>query len=199
MTPAAPGIAAVLSRARTVADPPQVLVYRDDFLSAEEESALLAEIEALAFEEIRIRGVAARRTARHFGVDYDYESRRPVEAAEPLPDWLVSLRERCGGLAGVPGEELVEALVQRYPPGATIGWHRDAPAFGIVVGVSLLSACRFRFRRGPTGARETFELQLPPRSAYVLAGEARRSWQHSVPRTPALRYSVTFRTLRARD
>src|SRR4051812_14737545 len=165
MTAATPGYPRCMSRAPAVANPPEGLVYREDFLLEEEESALLAEIEALEFDEIRIRGVAARRTARHFGVDYDYESRRPVEAAEPLPDWLVSLRDRCGGLAGVPGAELVEALVQRYPPGATIGWHRDAPAFGIVVGVSLLSPCRFRFRRGPTGARETFELQLPPRSA----------------------------------
>ena len=86
--------------------------------------------------------------------------------------------------------------MQRYPPGSTIGWHRDAPAFGIVVGVSLGSACRFRFRRGPAGSREVFTLELPPRSAYVLAGEARTAWQRSVPPTPGLRYSITFRTLR---
>jgi alkylated DNA repair dioxygenase AlkB len=178
-----------------VAEAPDGLVFRADFLAQDEERALLDEIARLEFEEIRIRGVAARRTARHFGVDYDYESRRPVEAAEPVPPWLEPLRQRCGELAEVAADALAEALVQRYPPGATIGWHRDAPAFGIVVGVSLASSCRFRFRRGPARGRETWELELPPRSAYVLDGEARRSWQHSVPPTPALRYSITFRTL----
>jgi alkylated DNA repair dioxygenase AlkB len=188
-----------MARPRTTLEPPQGLVYCEDFLDEAEERALVAEVEGLDFEEIRIRGVAARRTARHFGVSYDYESRRPVETAEPLPVWLLPLRERCGSLADVPGGDLVEALVQRYPSGATIGWHRDAPAFGVVVGVSLLSGCRFRFRRGPVGERESFTLELPARSAYVLAGAARTSWQHSVPPTPALRYSVTFRTLRRRD
>jgi DNA oxidative demethylase len=193
------GYLEAMERADTAGEPPQGLVFREDFLAPEEECALLAELERLAFDEIRIRGVAARRTARHFGVDYDYESRRPVQAAEPIPPWLEPLRKRCARLAGVEPEELAEALVQRYPPGSTIGWHRDAPAFGTVVGVSLASACRLRFRRGPQGARAAFALELPPLSAYVLAGEARWSWQHSIPPAPALRYSITFRTLRRRD
>ena len=170
-----------------------------EFLTEDEERALLSEIERLDFHEIRMHGVAARRTARHFGLGYDYERREHVEEAEALPAWLIPLRDRCGALAGVPGEELVEALIQRYPEGATIGWHRDAPSFGVVVGVSLRSSCRFRFRRGGAGDRVVYELELPPRSAYVLAGPARTAWQHSVPPTKDLRYSVTFRTLRKRQ
>jgi alkylated DNA repair dioxygenase AlkB len=106
------------------------------------------------------------------------------------------LRARCGALAGVQAEALVEALVQRYPEGATIGWHRDAPSFGLVVGVSLGSACRLRFRRGRPRERTTVELELAPRSGYVLAGKARWRWEHGIPPTRELRYSVTFRTLR---
>jgi DNA oxidative demethylase len=34
------------------------------------------------------------------------------------------------------------ALVNEYPPGAPIGWHRDAPQYGIVIGISLASTCR---------------------------------------------------------
>jgi len=89
-------------------------------------------------------------------------------------------------------------LVTEYPVGATIGWHRDAPPFGIVVGVSLLSACRFRFRRTVNDRVERAETELAPRSAYVLSGPARTEWQHSIPPTTALRYSITFRTLRRR-
>jgi DNA oxidative demethylase len=177
---------------------PQGLVFEPAFLSVDEERGLLDELERLEFHEIVIHGVAARRTARHFGLNYNYEQRIHVEEAEPLPAWLEPLRGKCAALAGVPTEALIEALVQRYPEGATIGWHRDAPSFGVVVGVSLGSSARLRFRRGSTGRWTTWDLDLPPRSAYVLAGEARTTWQHSLPATRALRYSITFRTLRSR-
>jgi alkylated DNA repair dioxygenase AlkB len=175
---------------------PQGLLFDPAFLTAEEECALLGELEQLDFREIVMHGVAARRTARHYGLDYDYERRAHIEQAEPLPPWLEPLRARCAALAGLEPEALVEALVQRYPAGATMGWHRDAPSFGVVVGVSLGSSARMRFRRGSTSRWTTWELDLPPRSAYVLAGEARTRWQHSIPPTKALRYSITFRTLR---
>jgi DNA oxidative demethylase len=175
---------------------PDGLVYRPELLTEAEERALLAELERLDFREIRMHGVVAKRTARHFGVDYDYERRAAVHEAEPLPGWLVPVRERAAELAGVEPKELAEILVQRYPSGAQIGWHRDALAFGIVVGISLGSSARMRFRRDKGGVRHTFELQLEPRSGYVLAGEARTAWQHHVPPAKALRYSITFRTLR---
>lgn len=171
-------------------------MYRPDLLSEAEERALLDAIERLDFDEIRMHGVVAKRTARHFGVDYDYERRSIVTEVGAVPPWLLPLRERAAELAGVGAEELVEALVQRYPEGAQIGWHRDAPMFGAVVGVSLLGAARMRFRRDAGGERRTFELELEPRSGYVLAGEARTAWQHHVPPAKELRYSVTFRTLR---
>ncbi|HKA08972.1 MAG TPA: alpha-ketoglutarate-dependent dioxygenase AlkB, partial [Candidatus Dormibacteraeota bacterium] len=74
-------------------------------------------------------------------------------------------------------------LVQRYPPGASIGWHRDAPAFGAVIGISLLSSCRMRFQRGSGQERQLAALDLPPRSVYVLDGSVRTAWQHSIPPT----------------
>jgi alkylated DNA repair dioxygenase AlkB len=177
---------------------PEGLVYLPDLLSAAEERDLLDEIERLEFHEIRMHGVVAKRTARHFGFDYDYERRAAIEEADPIPDWLLPVRAAAAELAGVEPDELVEALVQRYPEGAQIGWHRDAPMFGTVVGVSLLSPCRMRFRRDEGGERRTFELELEPRSGYVLAGPARTAWQHHVPPAKALRYSITFRTLRRR-
>ena len=143
-----------------------------------------------------MHGVVAKRTARHYGLDYDYERRGLSRDADPIPEGIEPVRAAAAELARVAAEELVEVLVQRYPEGAQIGWHRDAPMFGTVVGVSLLSSCRMRFRRDVAGARRMFEVELAPRSGYVLAGEARTAWQHHVAPTKSLRYSITFRTLR---
>jgi DNA oxidative demethylase len=175
---------------------PQGLIFEPELLSSDEERLLLVKLEQLEFQAIVMHGVAARRTARHFGLDYNYEQRVHVEEAEPLPPWLQPVRERCARLAGLAPEALVEALVQRYPQGATMGWHRDAPSFGVVVGVSLGSSARFRFRRGSKGRWTVWELELPSRSAYVLSGEARSRWQHSLAPVTGLRYSITFRTLK---
>ena len=170
-------------------------MYEPEFVTAGEEDELLGHLECLPFDRIVIRGQAARRTARHFGLDYDYEARGHLTPGDPIPSWLEPLRARTAALGGVRADELVEALAQRYPPGSTIGWHRDAPMFGLVAGISLGSACRMRFRR-TAGERTLREVELEPRSAYVLAGASRWAWQHAIPPMNELRYSVTFRTLR---
>jgi alkylated DNA repair dioxygenase AlkB len=172
---------------------PEGFVYRPDFLAPDEEQAVLSEIERLEFGEFRLRGVAARRRVVHFGWRYRPES-TSLEAGPPIPPFLEPLRARGARLAGLPPADFVEALVMEYPPGAPIGWHRDAPMFGVIVGVSLLNACRFLLRR--TDRDEKLELTLEPRSAYVLAGAVRSEWQHHIPPVKTLRYSITFRTLR---
>jgi alkylated DNA repair protein (DNA oxidative demethylase) len=144
-----------------------------------------------------MRGQTARRTVRHYGYDYAYESAR-VAPGEPLPDELIWLRDRAAGLAGVEPSELAQTLISRYPPGAPIGWHRDAAQFGpTLVGVSLGAVSRLRLRSEDGEERRSFELE--PRSAYVLGGPSRSEWQHSIPPVKGLRYSVTFRTLLALD
>ena len=188
-----------MPRLPTIEDTPAGLVYAAELLTPDEERAALAAIGAIDFDDIRMHGVVAKRTAKHYGIDYDYERRGIVADAEPVPGWILPIREQAARLAELDPPELVEVLVQRYPEGAQIGWHRDAPAFGTVVGVSLLGPARMRFRRDKEGVRRTFELELAPRSGYVLAGEARSAWQHHVPPTKSLRYSITFRTLRRRS
>jgi DNA oxidative demethylase len=183
--------------ARAPTEEPQGLEYRPELISVDDEAELLARLETLRFDPIVLHGRAARRTGRRFGLDYDYESRTP-RPGEPVPGWLLPARERAAELAGHEPEELVEILVQRYPPGATIGWHRDAPAFATVVGISLAGSGRLRFQRGKGERRRVWEVLLEPRSGYVLDGEARRSWEHSIPPAKELRYSITFRTLRKR-
>ena len=164
----------------------------------EEEKLLLSQIDQLSFSEIRMHGVTAKRRVVHFGWDYGYDS-WTIEPTEPIPDWLTPLRLRAGALMGVSGEAVEEVLVTRYDAGAGIGWHRDAPMFGpMIVGVSLAGTCRMRFQRKVAAERETAETILAPRSSYLLTGAARFLWQHSIPPAKELRYSITFRTLKAR-
>jgi len=176
--------------------PPEGFVYRRDFVTVDEERQLVEQFERMDFREIVFRGQTARRTVRHFGLEYAYDS-GDLSPGDPLPDAMQWLRDRSAELMERDPDDLVEVLVSRYPPGAGIGWHRDAPTFGSkVAGVSLQAPCRMRFQRTVRGERQIAEASLEPRSAYLLSGAARWSWQHSIPATKALRYSVTFRTLR---
>ena len=178
------------------ADLPDGFRYYEDMVTPAEEAALLEDLRGLAFGEVRMRGQVARRRTIHFGWTYGYETWR-VEPGPPTPEFLLGLRARAARLAEVEPDALAEVLVTHYPPGAGIGWHRDAPAFGDVVGISLLGACRFRFQQGRDAARRTRTVTLSARSAYVLAGAARWQWQHAIPPGREERYSVTFRTLRS--
>ena len=176
---------------------PRGLVYQPEFITEAEERQVLGVLEPMELHTITMHGRTARRTVRHFGLDYGYESWKLVPT-DPLPGELAWLRERAAALARLDPDQFAQILVSRYPPGSTIGWHRDAPLFGPkVVGVSLAAVCRMRFQRGKGERRQVAEVTLEPRSAYVLSGAARYLWQHSIPPTRALRYSITFRTLRA--
>ena len=182
---------------RGVEERPAGLLYRIGLVASVEESDLLGRLPALETEPVVMHGVASRRQIRHFGVGYDFDSWDTVPT-EPIPDYLLELRARAGHVAEVQPSTFVEALVTWYPPGARIGWHRDASAFGpVVVGLSLGSDSVMRFqRRAAGGERRVFEQPLARRSAYVLAGAARSAWQHSVPPVRQERWSVTFRQLR---
>jgi alkylated DNA repair protein (DNA oxidative demethylase) len=185
-----------MGRMRGTHERPAGLTYQPELVSLDEERSLLAALAALDYREVRMHGQIARRTVRHFGFDYDYGSFRLTET-EALPVELHEVRERCARLAGIPVTTLAQSLITRYPSGSVIGWHRDAPAFGpTVVGLSLGSACLLRFQRGKADNRRVYEVELAPRSAYVLAGAARSSWQHSIPPVLDLRFSITFRQLR---
>lgn len=176
-------------------DLPQGFFYQRDILSAAEEATLLRHIRMIEFGEVKVCGVVARRRVAHFGWLYSYESWK-IEPDPAIPEFVTGTREHAAGSLQIDPSELREVLVTEYPAGAGIGWHRDAPPFGAVVAVSLLSPCRLRLRSGSAGrARAT--LVVEPRSAYVLSGAARSAWQHSIPPIEALRYSITFRTLRS--
>jgi alkylated DNA repair dioxygenase AlkB len=167
--------------------------YWTDVLSPEEERVLAAQLEALPFAPFDFHGYLANRRVVSFGFRYDY-GRRGVEPAAPIPGFLQTLRRRVGELAGVAPDAFGHVLINEYRPGAGIGWHRDKPQFGLVVGVSLLSPCTLRLRRKAGSGWQRAAASLAPRSAYLLSGPARGEWEHSITPAEALRYSITFRT-----
>jgi alkylated DNA repair dioxygenase AlkB len=179
------------------AAPPEGFRYRLDLIGGGEERELGARIPALPLKEFEFQGYLAKRRVVYYGWQYSYAT-RSIGRAEPIPDFLLALRERAAAFAEVPADALEQVLVAEYRPGTPIGWHRDKPMFGDVVGVSLLSACTLRFRRRAGDSWERWAFAAEPRSAYLLRGPAREEWEHSIPEVEALRYSVTFRTLRAK-
>jgi alkylated DNA repair dioxygenase AlkB len=175
--------------------------YRRDFIAEAEEAELLKHIAAVSFANFEMRGVIARRRVAFFGLTYDTRG----SDSPPIPPFLWPLREKIAEWAGVAPVAFAMALINEYSPGAPIGWHRDAPQYDIVAGVSLLSTCRMKFRPyvppgtpATAGRRRvaTHEVDLERRSAYLLTGEARARFEHHIPPAERLRYSVTFRTLR---
>jgi alkylated DNA repair dioxygenase AlkB len=187
--------AASASQRSLFADTPPGLGVQDRFISAEEEAALLADIERLPFRPFEFHGWTGNRETVSFGWRYDFNQAR-IDPAPPIPGFLLPLRDRAARLATLEAPALEQALVVRYAVGAGIGWHRDRPVFDRVVGISLLAPCVLRFRRREGARFRRFALDAAPRSAYLLSGEIRDEWEHSISPMETLRYSITFRSRR---
>ncbi len=172
---------------------PEGFLYHAFLLTEAEQSQLIEIIRTLEFRAFDFHGFQAKRRVIEFGYHYDFEERETT-AADPIPEFLVPLRNKVADMAGISAAELVEGIITKYPPGAPIGWHRDVPQFEIVIGISLAGSCRMRLK--PMKGGKITSVNLDPGSAYVMRGPARWEFQHSIPPVKALRYSVTFRTLR---
>ena len=170
---------------------PAGFAYRDEVISPAEEQALVERIAPLPFKPYEFRGYLGRRHTVSFGYRYDFHGRR-IEI-EPIPDFLLLPRARAAAFAGLATDDLQQVLINRYAPGAGIGWHRDRPMFRDVVAISLLAPCTLRLRRAVGDGWERRSVEARARSAYLLRGEVRSEWEHSIPPLDALRYSITFR------
>jgi alkylated DNA repair dioxygenase AlkB len=173
------------------------LELRHDFVGEEEERALIARIEELGLAPFRFQGWTGKRLTRSFGWRYDFDD-ASFTATEPIPDWLLPLRSKAAELARLAPDDFAHALVVRYDPGAGIGWHRDRPQFDKVVGISLGAPTVMRFRQRTGSGFRRANVELAPRSAYLLSGEVRAQWEHSIATHAELRFSITLRSLSER-
>jgi len=175
---------------------PNGLTFQEEFIDAAEEARLLDGIRSVTLHEAQYKQFTARRRVASFGAGYDYDENELTPAPQIAP-FLLPLRERVARWAGVEPDEFGYALVAEYRPGTPLGWHRDVPQFEMVAGVCVGGSARMRFRPWPPQPHApVFDLDLPPRSAYILRDDVRWKWQHSIVATRELRYSITFRTRR---
>lgn len=175
---------------------PDGFKYHPDFISPADERELVRQIEPLPLKEFEFQGYTGKRRVISFGWRYDFNDRE-LQRADDIPPFLLPLRARAAAFAGLPPDGFRHVLITEYSPGAAIGWHRDKAVFGEVIGVSLISPCRFRLRRQePGGKWQRVTLDAEPRSVYLLAGPARTDWEHSIPAVDQLRYSITFRSFK---
>lgn len=169
---------------------------RPDLLTPAEERALIAAIDAVELAPFRFQQWTGKRLTHSFGWQYDFQSGE-LGRGEPMPDWLLPIRDRAAAAAGLAPDALVQALLLRYDPGAGIGWHRDRPIYDQVVGLSLGAEATMRFRRRDGDRWRRVNVPLEPRELYHLSGEVRRDWEHSIAPIDQTRWSITFRSFSA--
>jgi len=170
------------------------LAYREEVIGEAEEAALIDRLVAIDLSPFRFHGWLGNRKTKSFGWRYDFDD-ASFAPAEAVPEWLAALRETAAAFAGLQADDFAHVLLARYDPGAGIGWHRDRDVFEKVVGISLATPATLRFRRRKSGGFDRVSLDVAPRSAYLLSGEARWDWEHRITPGDQLRFSITFRTL----
>ena len=173
---------------------PEGFRYAAELISEREEKALVGAFASLPFKEFEFQSFLGKRRVVSFGWRYDFNG-GGFQQTDPLPGFLLPLRDKAAAFARLAPAALEHALLTEYREGAAIGWHKDRPVFGDVIGISLLSPCTFRFRRRRDVGWERYSLTTEPRSVYLLRGSSRTTWEHSISAVENLRYSITFRTL----
>ena len=182
---------------------PDGFLYRKNFISAAEEQELIERIQKVQLEPFKYYQFTGKRRTASFGWQYEFGASE-ITAAPEMPPFLLPLRVRAGKVFNIDPNSLVQTSIIEYSTGSPIGWHRDIPQFGIVVGISLGAACRMKFRKysrvrsKKVDRNEVLSIELQPRSIYLMSGAAREIWQHSIPPVKQLRYAIIMRTLRPR-
>jgi alkylated DNA repair dioxygenase AlkB len=169
-----------------------------DFITELEEKELVTDISQLELKTFIFQGFEAKRKAASFGYDYSFD-KKALTKGKNIPSFFVPLINKVSEQLFIKPQDFAELLLLQYPVGAVINWHRDAPPFDIIVGISLMADCTFRLRphdKVKQGRASIISLQVKRRSLYVMQGPARSEWQHSTAPVKEPRYSITLRTLR---
>jgi alkylated DNA repair dioxygenase AlkB len=179
---------------------PSGFSYTPGFLTLDEETQLLKVISAIDLHTFNFQGFEAKRKVASFGFDYSFDT-RVLSKGNEIPVEFDSLINKVASHTGINPDAFGELLVTEYPVGSVINWHRDAFPFDVIAGISLLSDCNFRLRpqeKTKQGRGSIISFPVMRRSLYVISGEARSDWQHSIAPVKHVRYSITLRTLKPR-
>ncbi|WP_207536116.1 alpha-ketoglutarate-dependent dioxygenase AlkB [Desertivirga arenae] len=172
--------------------------YLPNFINKEEEDSLLCLISTLELRPFKFQGYEAKRKVASYGFDWSFET-RTLSKGKSIPSDFNHIIGKVASLIPVNIKDIGELLVTEYPDGSVINWHRDAPPFDIIVGISLLTDCKFRFRpykKSMQTRSSLISIPVQGRSLYIIEGEARTDWEHSIAPVKTKRLSITLRTLR---
>jgi hypothetical protein len=92
---------------------PDIFAYRDGVITPEEERALVERFEALPFKPFEFHGFLGKRRVISFGWRYDFAG-RALRDSDPIPSFLLPLRQQAADFAGVPAESLEQILINEY-------------------------------------------------------------------------------------
>jgi alkylated DNA repair dioxygenase AlkB len=177
---------------------PEGFFYQPDFLTEKEERDLLHEISGIRLHTFLFQGFEAKRKVKSFGYDYSFD-KKSLSEGESIPSVFHPIIKKVADLLSLATSDFAELLLTEYPIGSVINWHRDAPPFELIAGISLRSDCTFRLRpqeKAKQSRSSIISFPVKRRSLYVMQGPARSDWQHSISPVKQVRYSITLRTLR---
>jgi alkylated DNA repair dioxygenase AlkB len=177
---------------------PPGFLYEPGFLSLPEETGLLHTISLIQLQPLNFHGYKARRHVASFGTGWSFTNKALKKGAD-IPKEFDPLLQKITARLHIPKNEMAQLLITAYPTGSVINWHRDAPPYDLIIGVSLLSDCIFRLRpyeAGKQQSRRIISFPVERRSLYLMKEEARKDWEHSIAPVKQLRYSITVRVLR---
>jgi alkylated DNA repair dioxygenase AlkB len=177
---------------------PEGFAYYPCFLTSAEEQYLLEQIAKIDLHTFLFQGYEAKRKVASFGYDYSFD-KRSLTRGKPIPAEFNELITKVSAHLSLNPVDVAELLITEYPVGSVINWHRDAPPFDIIAGISLQADCIFKLRPHEKQKQvrgSVISVPVERRSLYLIQGAARSDWQHSTAPVNGIRYSITLRTLR---
>lgn len=177
---------------------PQGFSYYPSFISEDEEVLLLHLIQEYDLQAMKFHQYVAKRNVKSFGRGWSFTEQQLIQG-NSIPQEFDFLINKISNQFQIKKELIAQFLITEYPVGAVINWHRDAPPFDIIIGVSLLTDCIFKLRphqKEKQTRSATLSLEVQRRSLYIMKGLSKTEWQHCTAPANGLRYSLTFRTLK---
>lgn len=152
---------------------PPGLELRLDFVSENQEEAIIAELDQQEWN------TSLSRRTQHYGQRYDYTQKTAVGNDAPPLTGMIDYFAKKLGQRNIFGEGRMpeQCIVNEYYRTQGIAAHTDVKTFGpVVVSISLCEDTIMHFSRDGV----TIPVFLPRRSALIMSGESRYAWKHEI-------------------
>src|SRR3954463_7789087 len=110
--------------------------YYPAFITETEEMQLVKAIENFDLQNMKFHQYEAKRKVISFGKGWSFTEQKLKEGND-IPSEFSSLVTKIANQLSIPEASIAQMLLTEYPPGSVINWHRDAPPFDIIAGLSL--------------------------------------------------------------